>query len=59
MSTPLIDDETHSQESPTEGSLKSTNLSAKQYFLVNISKFIVELIGTAVFGMFFLLMGSQ
>jgi glycerol uptake facilitator-like aquaporin len=31
----------------------------KAYFLVNLSKFIVEMIGTAVLGIFYLMIGDQ
>jgi len=40
-------------------SLQSSALTTKQYFLVNLSKFIVELVGTTVLGLFYLLMGDQ
>ena len=40
-------------------SLNSSNLSLKAYFLVNLSKFIVEMIGTAVLGIFWLMIGDQ
>lgn len=39
--------------------MKSSNLSAKQYFMVNLSKFIVEFIGTTVLGLFYLTMGNE
>ena len=41
------------------GSLESNQLSTKQYFLVNLSKFVVEMLGTAVLGTFYLLMGDS
>jgi glycerol uptake facilitator-like aquaporin len=47
-----------SQDSPTE-SLNSKNLGTKQYFLVNLSKFIVEMVGTATLGIFYLMIGDQ
>lgn len=34
-------------------------LTPKQYFLVNLSKFIVELVGTATLGIFFVIMGNE
>jgi len=34
-------------------------MSTKQYFLVNLSKFIVEMLGTCVLGSFYILMGDQ
>lgn len=45
--------------SPTSRSVGSSNLSAKQYFCVNLSKFIIELIGTAFFTMFFFMMAGR
>lgn len=34
-------------------------LTPKQYFLVNISKFIVEMVGTMMIGIFYILMGNE
>lgn len=45
--------------SPNSRSTGSSNLSAKQYFLVNLSKFVIELIGTAFFTMFFYMMAGR
>lgn len=45
--------------SPGRYSLNSSNLTIKQYILVNLSKFIVEMIGTAVLGIFYLNIGDQ
>lgn len=45
--------------SPGKYSLNSQNLTVQQYFLVNLSKCLVELIGTAVLGIFYLLIGDQ
>lgn len=45
--------------SPGRYSLNSSNLTIKQYILVNFSKFIVEMIGTAVLGIFYLNIGDQ
>lgn len=44
--------------SPSAHSGGSSNLSAKQYFCVNLSKFVIEIIGTALFTtMFYMLTG--
>jgi len=40
-------------------SLTSNMMTTKQYILVNLSKFVVEIVGTAVLGVFYLLMGDQ
>jgi glycerol uptake facilitator-like aquaporin len=40
-------------------SINSSNLTAKQYFCVNLSKFIIELIGTSVFTMLFYMMNGR
>jgi glycerol uptake facilitator-like aquaporin len=45
-------------DSPPQ-SMESKNLSAKQYFMVNLSKFIVELVGTATLGIFYVMIGDQ
>lgn len=45
--------------SPGKYSLNSTNLTNRQYVLVNMSKCIVEMIGTAVMGIFYLVIGDQ
>lgn len=45
--------------SPSGRSAGSSNLSAKQYFCVNLSKFIIEIMGTAVFTMFFYMMQGR
>ena len=45
--------------SPGSHSINSSNLGAKQYFLVNLSKFIVEMLGTATLGLFYMLIGDQ
>ena len=45
--------------SPGKYSLNSSNLTVQQYFFVNLSKFIVEMIGTAVMGIFYLMIGDQ
>ena len=52
-------DDENSPGSPLNQSLESSSLSAKQYFLVNLSKFIVEIVGTACIGIFYFLMGEQ
>lgn len=33
-------------------------MTTKQYFLVNLSKFVIELVGTAVLGVFYLTIGN-
>ena len=45
--------------SPAGRSTGSSNLSAKQYFCVNLSKFVIELIGTAFVTMFFYMMSGR
>jgi len=46
--------------SPGEGaSMTSSMLTTKQYIMVNLSKFVVEVLGTAVLGTFYLLMGNK
>ena len=45
-------------DSPPE-SLNSKNLTSKQYFMVNLSKFVVEMVGTATIGIFYLMIGDQ
>jgi glycerol uptake facilitator-like aquaporin len=40
-------------------SLTSNQMTMKQYILVNLSKFIVEMAGTAVMGVFYLTVGDQ
>jgi len=47
---------TSSQENASHG---SSNLSTKQYFLVNLSKFVVEIVGTGVLGFFYIMMGDK
>ena len=47
-----------SNGSPTE-SLNSKTMSTKQYFLVNLSKFIVEMVGTLTVGVFYFMIGDQ
>jgi len=47
-----------SNGSPTE-SLNSKTMSTKQYFLVNLSKFIVEMVGTLTIGIFYMMIGDQ
>jgi len=55
-----MDDPTPSPPgSPSGNSLTSSSLTTKQYILVNLSKFVVELVGTAVLGIFYLLIGDQ
>ena len=49
----------HSEGSGGHGSLTSNMMTTKQYILVNLSKFVVEVVGTAVLGIFYLLMGDQ
>jgi glycerol uptake facilitator-like aquaporin len=39
--------------------LTSNMMTTKQYFLVNLSKFVVELVGTSVLQVFFLTLGPQ
>ena len=48
----------NSPKSPAQ-SFTSANLTAKQYFMVNLSKFIVEVMGTTVVGVFYLTVGFQ
>ena len=53
-----------STESPpgspgANNSLTSNQMTMKQYVLVNLSKFIVEMAGTAVMGVFYLTVGDQ
>lgn len=43
-----------SQSPRSSHSLNSNMMTTKQYFLVNLSKFIVELVGTSVLGIFYL-----
>lgn len=43
-------------QSPSRKSNGSSNLTPKQYFLVNLSKLIVELAGTAALTIFYFLM---
>jgi len=45
--------------SPGQNSLTSNQMTMKQYILVNLSKFIVEMAGTAVMGVFYLTVGDQ
>lgn len=45
--------------SPERMSINSSNYTMQQYFLVNISKFLVEMIGTAVMGILYLMIGDQ
>ena len=45
--------------SPSQQSLNSNMMTSKQYLLVNLSKAIVELTGTAVLGIFYLTVGGQ
>jgi hypothetical protein len=52
-------DDEDSPGSPLNQSLESSALSPKQYFLVNFSKFIVEIVGTACIGIFYFLMGYE
>ena len=40
-------------------SLDSNMLSPKQYFMVNLSKFLVEMVGTMMIGTFYVLMGNE
>lgn len=40
-------------------SLESNALTTKQYILVNLSKLVVEVLGTAAIGIFYILMGDQ
>jgi glycerol uptake facilitator-like aquaporin len=40
-------------------SMTSSMLTTKQYIMVNLSKFVVEVVGTAVLGTFYLLMGNK
>ena len=53
-------DDRSPQGSPGEGaSMTSSMLTTKQYIMVNLSKFVVEVLGTAVLGTFYLLMGNK
>jgi glycerol uptake facilitator-like aquaporin len=45
--------------SPGRVSLTSNMMTTKQYIMVNLSKFIVEIVGTTVMGLFYLLIGRQ
>ena len=45
--------------SPGRDSDTSTNLTTKQYILVNLSKFVVEFVGTATLGTIYLLAGAK
>jgi len=45
--------------SPSGQSASSSNLSTRQYFCVNLSKFVIEMIGTAVFTMFFYMLNGR
>lgn len=45
--------------SPGRDSDTSTNLTTKQYILVNLSKFVVEIVGTGVLGAIYLLAGAK
>jgi hypothetical protein len=51
MNDPLTADE--------KKSLESSALSNKQYILVNLSKCMVELVGTTFLGVVYLLIGDQ
>ena len=46
-------------DSPGRMSNSSSRLSPKQYILVNMSKFIVEMVGTCVVGVFYSLIGDR
>ena len=48
-----------SPRSSGNASLTSTMMTKKQYVLVNMSKFIVELVGTMVLGIFYLTIGDS
>jgi glycerol uptake facilitator-like aquaporin len=39
--------------------MTSAMMTPKQYFLVNLSKFVVEIVGTIVMGIFYLTLGSS
>lgn len=45
--------------SPGSRSAGSSNLSTRQYFCVNLSKFVIEMIGTAVFTMFWYMLNGR
>ena len=45
--------------SPGGRSTGSSNLSARQYFCVNLSKFVIEMVGTAMFTMFFYMLNGR
>ena len=54
-----MEDDMSPPGSPGIQSINSTNLTMKQYFVVNLSKFLVEMIGTMVIGIFYLMIGDQ
>ena len=54
-----MSDRSSPTSSQDERSMGSSNLSTKQYFLVNLSKFVVEIVGTGIMGTFYILMGNQ
>lgn len=54
-----MSDGSGSPKSSGGNSLTSTMLSPKQYFLLNLSKFVVELVGTTVIGIFYLTIGHS
>ena len=35
-----------------------THMTKKQYFCVNIAKFLIEIFGTAMLGIFYMMMGD-
>ena len=45
--------------SPGNRSAGSHNLTNKQYCLMNISKFIIEMVGTALFTIFYFMMNGR
>lgn len=54
-----MSDGSGSPRSTGGASMQSSMMTTKQYFLVNLSKFIVEIVGTAVLGIFYLMMGDK
>jgi hypothetical protein len=51
--------DTNKYDQKRSNSLDSNMLTPKQYFLVNLSKFLVEMMGTMMIGTFYILMGNE
>ena len=58
----LVDDDARKngeEEQHRTSSLESNMLTPKQYFMINLSKFMVEMVGTCVLGIFYLLLSDE